>query len=100
MSQSCRQHTASITCQCSLKPSMQSLFACESLPIDRRVNRRRPCPSTGTEPRNALDQQAPMNAATRADLQEEMRAGDGNRNRMTSLEGWGSTIELRPRDVL
>ena len=24
-------------------------------------------------------------------------AGDGNRNRMTSLEGWGSTIELRPR---
>ena len=26
-----------------------------------------------------------------------MRAGDGNRNRMTSLEGWGSTIELRPR---
>ena len=25
-------------------------------------------------------------------------AGDGNRNRMTSLEGWGSTIELRPRD--
>jgi hypothetical protein len=26
------------------------------------------------------------------------RAGDGNRTRMTSLEGWGSTIELRPRD--
>ena len=26
-----------------------------------------------------------------------LRAGDGNRNRMTSLEGWGSTIELRPR---
>jgi hypothetical protein len=25
------------------------------------------------------------------------RAGDGNRTRMTSLEGWGSTIELRPR---
>ena len=24
-------------------------------------------------------------------------AGDGNRTRMTSLEGWGSTIELRPR---
>jgi Phage integrase family len=27
------------------------------------------------------------------------RAGDGNRTRMTSLEGWGSTIELRPRDL-
>ena len=26
------------------------------------------------------------------------RAGDGNRTRMTSLEGWGSTIELHPRD--
>ena len=25
------------------------------------------------------------------------RAGDGNRTRMTSLEGWGSTIELRPQ---
>ncbi len=24
-------------------------------------------------------------------------AGDGNRTRMASLEGWGSTIELRPR---
>ena len=27
------------------------------------------------------------------------RAGDGNRNRMTSLEGWGSTIELRPHNL-
>ena len=26
-------------------------------------------------------------------------ADDGNRTRMTSLEGWGSTIELHPRDV-
>ena len=25
------------------------------------------------------------------------RAGDGNRTRVISLEGWGSTIELRPR---
>jgi hypothetical protein len=25
-------------------------------------------------------------------------AGDGNRTRMTSLEGWSSTIELHPRD--
>ena len=28
-----------------------------------------------------------------------MRAGDGNRTRMTSLEGWGSTIELRPHNL-
>jgi hypothetical protein len=28
---------------------------------------------------------------------EQNRAGDGNRTRMTSLEGWGSTIELRPQ---
>ena len=26
-------------------------------------------------------------------------AGDGNRTRMTSLEGWGSTIELRPHNL-
>ena len=26
-------------------------------------------------------------------------AGDGNRTRMTSLEGWGSAIELHPRCV-
>jgi hypothetical protein len=25
-------------------------------------------------------------------------AGEGNRTLMTSLEGWGSAIELRPRD--
>ena len=28
---------------------------------------------------------------------EYTRAGDGNRTRMTSLEGWSSTIELRPQ---
>ena len=28
-----------------------------------------------------------------------VRADDGNRTRMTSLEGWGSTIELHPRDA-
>ena len=27
------------------------------------------------------------------------RAGGGNRTRMTSLEGWGSTIELHPRQA-
>src|ERR1700676_2859840 len=29
---------------------------------------------------------------------ENRGAGDGNRTRMTSLEGWSSTIELHPRD--
>jgi hypothetical protein len=28
-----------------------------------------------------------------------VRADDGNRTRMTSLEGWGSAIELHPRDA-
>ena len=28
---------------------------------------------------------------------ENIRAGEGNRTLMTSLEGWGSAIELRPR---
>ena len=31
-----------------------------------------------------------------SDLREEDGAGDGNRTRMTSLEGWGSAIELHP----
>src|SRR5579863_4701476 len=28
---------------------------------------------------------------------KSLRAGDGNRTRMASLEGWSSTIELHPR---
>ena len=32
-----------------------------------------------------------------ADLGILVRAGEGNRTLMTSLEGWGSAIELRPR---
>jgi hypothetical protein len=31
------------------------------------------------------------------DQPRNMRADDGNRTRMTSLEGWSSTIELHPR---
>ena len=31
-----------------------------------------------------------------ADLRVLVGAGEGNRTLMTSLEGWGSTIELRP----
>ena len=29
---------------------------------------------------------------------ESFGAGDGDRTRTTSLEGWGSTIELHPRE--
>ena len=32
-----------------------------------------------------------------ADLGLRIGAGEGNRTLMTSLEGWGSAIELRPR---
>ena len=35
--------------------------------------------------------------ASGGDGQTTRGAGDGNRTRMTSLEGWGSAIELRPR---
>ena len=33
------------------------------------------------------------------DLGFRVGAGEGNRTLMTSLEGWGSTIELRPRST-
>jgi hypothetical protein len=36
---------------------------------------------------------------TASDLGFSCGAGDGNRTRMTSLEGWGSAIELRPREL-
>jgi hypothetical protein len=35
--------------------------------------------------------------SVRPDLPESDGAGDGNRTRMASLEGWGSAIELHPR---
>ena len=39
--------------------------------------------------------------ATAPDVQPRtVRAGGGNRTRVTSLEGWSSTIELRPRRLL
>ena len=34
---------------------------------------------------------------TAVELQFLVGAGEGNRTLMTSLEGWGSAIELRPR---
>ena len=36
-------------------------------------------------------------AGRRLTCEGSKRAGDGNRTRMTSLEGWSSTIELRPQ---
>ena len=33
-------------------------------------------------------------------IQLSYGAGDGNRTRVISLEGWGSTIELRPQDMV
>gem|GEM_PF-3994918 len=40
---------------------------------------------------------APAGILLRERDQEKHGAGDGNRTRMTSLEGWDSAIELRPR---
>src|ERR1039458_5356330 len=37
--------------------------------------------------------------AITGDHTDSLRAGDGNRTRMTSLEGWSSAIELRPRGM-
>ena len=55
--------------------------------------------ATGTRPETRLLAGRSETADHAADLQPgPMRAGDGNRTRMTSLEGWGSTIELRPRN--
>ena len=33
-------------------------------------------------------------------VKQSYGAGDGNRTRVISLEGWGSTIELRPQDMV
>jgi hypothetical protein len=67
--------------------------------------------TTGTSPKPSGTQRArgPKQASlqTRETHQKapltcagSMRADDGNRTRMTSLEGWGSTIELHPRDAV
>jgi hypothetical protein len=45
----------------------------------------------------SCDKQIPEAASDQAFC---VRADDGNRTRMTSLEGWGSTIELHPRGLL
>jgi hypothetical protein len=50
-------------------------------------------------PRTVAAMRSAIRAATGcgSDLEVLGGAGDGNRTRMTSLEGWGSAIELRPR---
>ena len=49
----------------------------------RRANENGPDPKRESEP-----------------LKLSFGAGDGNRTRVISLEGWGSTIELRPQDMV
>ena len=58
-----------------------------------------PAPSPGARrirPEAQLLGAALLGGADHPDQAE--RAGDGNRTRTTSLEGWSSTIELHPRD--
>ena len=47
----------------------------------------------------AEDGSQPSKRSKVIDELEEHGAGDGNRTRMTSLEGWGSAIELRPHEL-
>jgi hypothetical protein len=50
----------------------------------------------GTNPAGGVDRGCPAQDKD-PDLHLSVGAGEGNRTLMTSLEGWGSTIELRPR---
>ena len=54
-----------------------------SIPVARRVNE------------NGSDSKKEIRA-----VYLSRGAGDGNRTRVISLEGWGSTIELRPQDMV
>ena len=54
-----------------------------SIPAARRVNENGSDPHKEPKP-----------------LKQSFGAGDGNRTRVISLEGWGSTIELRPQDMV
>ena len=51
----------------------------------------------GTTRRQATADAVQAREIERADLGLCIGAGEGNRTLMTSLEGWGSAIELRPR---
>jgi hypothetical protein len=50
-------------------------------------------PNRPTAPRGGFD----SDLVRPVDLGFLVGAGEGNRTLMTSLEGWGSAIELRPR---
>jgi hypothetical protein len=64
----------------------------ERVPADRK----RACNghAAGTRLRDLV----PVVVSDGSDLGFRVGAGEGNRTLMTSLEGWGSAIELRPRD--
>jgi hypothetical protein len=51
----------------------------------------------GTAGRQRRSWQSPGQGSCFPELGFLVGAGEGNRTLMTSLEGWGSTIELRPR---
>jgi len=51
----------------------------------------------GTNPAEDVSRDNGRVRKTCPDLGSSGGAGEGNRTLMTSLEGWGSTIELRPR---
>ena len=53
----------------------------DSIPVAQRVNENGSGPHKEPKP-----------------LKQSYGAGDGNRTRVISLEGWGSTIELRPQE--
>jgi integrase len=52
---------------------------------------------SGTRTTEGGDKDRAKRSDTPVDLGRSKRAGDGNRTRMASLEGWGSAIELHPR---
>ena len=53
--------------------------------------------ATGTEAGEGFMKATRGWSRTCVDLRILVGAGEGNRTLMTSLEGWGSAIELRPR---
>ena len=76
--------------------------ACSRFPGALLASRREgeQCDSTGPRPeRRQRGEAAPEAgpAGREAPPARDARAGGGDRTRITSLEGWGSTIELRPR---
>ena len=69
-------------------------------PLVPHPSRARPADDRETKRIDGLDRVGTRCAETGTDLRIRLLtcgAGDGNRTRTTSLEGWSSTIELRPR---